>query len=85
MLKKYFYKENSNVTLDELLTKEFDLWIDTQSSTSNTFQGSGRTVGKEVLLQIENTAESCYDDLIYHVLSFEIAVSPLESCSPDEF
>ena len=52
MLKKYFYKENSNVTLDELLTKQFGLWIDTQSSTSNTFQSSGRTVGKEVLLQI---------------------------------
>ena len=29
-LKKYFYKENSNVTWDDFLTTKFGLWIDTR-------------------------------------------------------
>ena len=35
-LKKYFYKENSDVTWEEFLTTKFALWIDTRSSTDNT-------------------------------------------------
>ena len=29
-LKKYFYKENSNVTWEDFLTTKFGLWIDTR-------------------------------------------------------
>ena len=43
-LRKYFYKENSNVTWEEFLATEFGLWIDTRSSTNNALPGSGRTV-----------------------------------------
>ena len=28
-LQEYFYKENSNVTWEDFLTKRFGLWIDT--------------------------------------------------------
>ena len=45
-LKKYFYKENSNVTWEEFLTTKFALWIDTRSSTDNTLHGSGRAAEK---------------------------------------
>ena len=31
-LKKYFYRENSDVTWEDFLTKTFALWIDTSSS-----------------------------------------------------
>ena len=48
-LKKYFYKENSNVTRGEFLTIKFGLWIDTRSSTDNTLHGSGRAVEKRVV------------------------------------
>ena len=49
-LKKYFYKENSNVTWEEFLTTKFGLWIDTRSSTDNTRHSSGRTVEKSAIL-----------------------------------
>ena len=42
--KKYFYKENSNVTWEEFLTTKFGIWVDTRSSTNNTLHGSGRLV-----------------------------------------
>ena len=71
-LKKYFYKEHSNVTWEEILTTKFGLWIDTRSSTDNTLHGSGRAVGKSsILLQIEKAAESSDGDLTCHVLSLE--------------
>ena len=47
-LKKYFYKENSDVTWEGFLTTKFALWIDTRLSTNNTLPGSGRTVEKLV-------------------------------------
>ena len=31
-IKKYFYREHSNVTWEEFLTTKFRLWIDTRSS-----------------------------------------------------
>ena len=34
-LKKYFYKENSDVTWEDFLTTKFALWMDTRSSTNN--------------------------------------------------
>ena len=35
-LKRYFYKENSNVIWKEFLTAKFGLWIDTRLSVDNT-------------------------------------------------
>ena len=53
-LKKYFYREHSNVTWDEFLTTKFGLLIDTRSSTDNTLHSSGRAMEKSgILLQIE--------------------------------
>ena len=42
--KKYFYKENYNVTWKEFLTTKFGLWINRCSSTDNTLHGTGRAV-----------------------------------------
>ena len=39
-LKKYFYKENPDVTWEDFLTTKFALWIDTRSSIDNTLHGS---------------------------------------------
>ena len=53
-LKNYFYKENSNVTWEEVLTTKFGLSTDTRSSTGNTLHGSIRAVEKSgILLQIK--------------------------------
>ena len=41
-LKKYFYKENSDVTWEDFLTTKFGLCIDTRSRIYNTLQGSGK-------------------------------------------
>ena len=49
-LKKYFYREYSNVTWEEFLTTKFELWIDTRLSTDNTLHGSGRAVEKSGIL-----------------------------------
>ena len=35
-IKKYFYREHSNVAWEEFLTTKFRLWIDTRLSTDNT-------------------------------------------------
>ena len=57
-LKKYSYREYSNVTWEQLLTTKFGLWIDTCSSTDNTLHGSGREVEKsDILLQTEKAPE----------------------------
>ena len=49
-LKKYFYKENSDVTWEDFLTTKFALWIDTRSSIDNTLHGSGMAVEKSGIL-----------------------------------
>ena len=49
-LKKYFYKENSDVTWEDFLTTKFALWIDTRSSIDNTLHGNGRAVDKSGIL-----------------------------------
>ena len=76
-LKRYFYKENSDVTWKELLTKKFALWIDTCSSTDNTLHGSGRIVNKGIKLQIEKASETSDGDLMCYVFSFENALAHL--------
>ena len=76
-LKKYFYKEHSNVTADFLTTK-FGSWIDIRSSTNNILHGSGREVEKSgILLQIEKAPETSNDDLTCYVFSFEDPVAHL--------
>ena len=82
-LKKYFYKENSDVKWEEFLTSKFGLWIDTRSSTDNTLHGSGRTVEKSgVLLQIEKVPETSNGDLTYYGFSLADAVAHLSVTDP---
>ena len=82
-LKKYFYREHSNVTWDEFLTTKFGLWIDTRSSTDNTLHGSGRAVEKSgILLQIEKALEASNGDLTCYVFSLEGAVAHLSVTDP---
>ena len=67
-LKKYFYKENSNVTWEEFLTTKFGLWIDARWGTDNTLCSSGRAVEKSgILLQIEKAAETSGGGLMWYV------------------
>ena len=82
-LKKYFYKENPNVTWEEFLTTKFGLWIDTRSSTDNTLHGSGRVVEKSgILLQIEKVPEISNGDLTCYVFSLEDAVAHISVTNP---
>ena len=57
-LKKYFYKEHSNVTWEEFLTTKFGLWIDTRTSINNTLHGGGRRVENGMFLQIDKAPEN---------------------------
>ena len=41
-LKKYFYKEHSNVTQEKSLTVNFGLWVDTRAGPDNALHGSSR-------------------------------------------
>ena len=82
-LKKYFYKEQSDATWKEFLTKIFGLWIDTHSSTSNTLHGSGRAVEKSgILLQIEKVPEASNGDLTSYVFIHENAAAHLSVTDP---
>ena len=45
-LKKYFYKENFDVTWEDVLMTKFALWIDIRLSIDNTLHGSGRAVDR---------------------------------------
>ena len=80
--KKYFYKENSDVTSEEFLSTKFGLWIDTRSSIDNTLHGNSRTVDKGMVLQVEKAAEAS-GDLMYYVFSLEDAVTHLSVNNPD--
>ena len=82
-LKKYFYKENSDVTWEDFLKTKFALWIDTCSSIDNTLHGSGRTVEKSgILLQIEKAPETSDGDLTCYVFSLEDAAAHLSVTDP---
>ena len=82
-LKKYFYKENSDVTWDEFLTTKFALWLDTRLSTNNTLHGGGRAVEKSgILLQTEKVPETSNSDLTCYVFSLEDAVTHLSVTDP---
>ena len=76
-LKKYFYKENSDVTWEECLAIKFGLWIDKRSSTDNTLHGSGRAVNQGISLQIEKASEASCSDLMCYVFSLDYSVAHL--------
>ena len=82
-LKKHFYKERSNMTWEEFLTKKFALRVDTRTSTNNTLHGSFRGVEKSgILLQIEKAAETSGGDLSCYIFSLEDAVAHLTVTNP---
>ena len=82
-LKKYFYREHSNVTWGEFLTTKFGLWIYTRSSTDNSLHGSIRKVEKSgILLQIEKSPETSDGDLTCYVFSLEDAAADLSVTDP---
>ena len=82
-LKKYFYREHSNVTWEEFLTTKSRLWIDTCSSTDNTLHGSARAVEKSgILLQIEKAPETSNGDLTCYLFSLEDAETHLGATDP---
>ena len=82
-LKKYFYKENSDVTWEDFLTTKFAIWIDTHSSIDNALHGSGRAVEKTgILLQNEKAPETNGGDLTCYVFSLEDAVAHLSVTNP---
>ena len=82
-LKKYFYKENSNVTWKDFLTTKFGLWIDTRSSTNITLHGSSRAVEKSgILFQIEKAPATSGGDLTCYVFSLEDALTHLSVADP---
>ena len=83
-LKRYFYKEHSNVTWEEFWTTKFGLWIDTRSSTNNNLHGSGKAVEKSrILLQIKKSPETRGGDLTCYVFSLEDAVAHLSVTDPN--
>ena len=82
-LKKYFYKGNSDVIWEGILTTKFALQIDTRSSTNNILHGSCRAVEKSgILLQIEKALEASGGDLICHVFSLEDTMAHLNVTNP---
>ena len=72
-LKRYFYKENSDVTWEDVLMTKFALWIDTPSS----IEKSG------ILLQIEKAPETS-GDIMYYMFSLEDAVAHLSFTDPSD-
>ena len=83
-LKKYFYREHSNVTWQVFLTTKFGLWIDTRLSTDNILRGSGRAVKKSgILLQIDKVPEASNGNLTCYVFSLEDAVAHLSFTDPN--
>ena len=82
-LKKYFYKENSDVTWEGFFKTKFALWIDTRSRIDSTLHGSGRAVKKSgILLQIKKAPETSGGDLTCYVFSLEDAVAHLSATDP---
>ena len=76
-IKKYFYREHSNVTWENFWQQKFRLWVHTCLSTDNTLHGISRRVEKSgvLLLQIEKVPETSNGDLTCYVFSLEDAVA----------
>ena len=82
-LNKYYYKENSDVTWEGFLTRQFALQIDTCLITNNIFCVSGRAAEKSgILLQIEKAPEASGGDLTCHVFSLENTTARLNVTNP---
>ena len=81
-LKKYFYKENSDVTWEEFLATKFVLGIDTHSSTDSIFHGSGRVANQGIKIQIEKASAASGGDLMCYVFSLEDALAHLSVTDP---
>ena len=82
-LKKYVYKDHSNVTWKEFLSTKLGLLVDTHSSTDNALHDSGRTLEKGgILLQIGKADERSDGDFTYHVFSLEDVVAHLTTSNP---
>ena len=82
-LKKYLYKETSDVNHEEFLSTKFGLWIDTRSSIENTLHGNGRVIEQGMVLQIEKASEDGGGDRMCYVFSLEDAVAHLSVTDPD--
>ena len=71
--KKYFYKENSDVSWGEYCTTKFGFWVDFRSSTSNILHGSGRPTNK-IMLIIDKVSEAAAGSLMCYVFTVEDSV-----------
>ena len=82
-LKKYFYKEHSNMIWEYFLTTKFGLWINAGLSTDKKLHGSERTVEKSGKLpRIKKIAESNDGDLTFNVFSLEDAMAHFAVSDP---
>ena len=82
-LKKYFYREHSNVTLEEFLITKSWLWVDIRSSTDNSLHGNGGIKEKSgILFQIQKVPEASIGDLICYVFILEDALAHLNVTDP---
>ena len=81
-LKKYFYKEDSDVTWEEFLATKFALWIGTRLSTDSTLHGSGRVVNQGIKPHIEKVSEASDGDLMCYVPGLEDALTHLSITDP---
>ena len=82
-LKKYFYKETSDVNHEEFLPTKFGLWIDTRSSIGNTLHGNGRVIEQGIILQIEKASAAGGGNLMCYVFSLENAVAHISITEPN--
>ena len=73
-IKKYFYKEHSDIDEGEFLTTKFGLWVDFRMSQENALHGSGKNIdGCKIILQIYKAAETTQGDLDCHIFIFQDA------------
>ena len=73
-IKKYFYKEHSDIDEGEFLTTKFGLWVDFRTSQENALHGSGKDIdGRKIILQIYKAAETTQGNLDCHIFLFQDA------------
>ena len=82
-LKKYFYKETSDVNHEELSSTKFGLWIDTCPSIENTLHGDGRVMKQGIVLQTGKASEGGGGHLMCYAFSLEDAVAHKSVTNPD--
>ena len=82
-LKKYFYKETSDVNHEEFLSTKFGLWIGTRSSIESTLHGNDSVIEQGIILQIEKASEAGGGDHMCYVFNLEDAVAHINVTDPD--